>query len=266
MKDSSSLGWKRTSGALLAAALLVALCCGCGGEAALPSEYSVAGQSVPALLVPEGGSMAETEETTYTYENVTDSAEVAKSYVVQLTGEDNGFLAVDETYTQTDEPDFEADEGSVLLAKAIEDGEGEGTSQAEDAAQQPESELLLVQVDWAAESCVVTTSRVAGSITYPKAESAVVAPPMTEGALLEYIKSLSPVALGLSGTSMDAYRIYTMTGDVYVDGRPCRRVQVYSRDEISETNRFEGLYLISSDRKIYRMDPSTDAIATVSPF
>lgn len=276
--------WKKTGGVLLTVALVAALCGGCGGKEGLPKEYSVAGQSIPALTVPEGGNMAETDEKIYAYEGVESSGDVAKSYVTQLTGADGGFVIVDETYTQVSVPDFGTEEGGVLLAKdadgeteeeseevtsevssqASQTEEQETTSQEESADQEPEDWLITVQVDWAPEECIITTSKVAGTITYPEVDSVSVIPAMTEEELVNYVKSLSPADLGLEGDSMESYRVYTITGNVYVDGRQCSRVQVYSRDNPSETNHFEGLYLISGDGRIYRMDPDTDAVTPIS--
>ncbi|MGI6255444.1 MAG: hypothetical protein ACOYJZ_07395 [Acutalibacter sp.] len=295
--------WRRTGGVLLGVALVATLCSGCGGDKGLPTDYSVAGQSIPALTVPEGGSMAETDEEIYTYEGVEGSGNVAKSYVAKLTGADGGFVVVDDTYTQVSVPDFDTDEGTVLMAKDAdgeeeenageesqevseevsgeesqisssqvsssqggEDSQDEST-QEESSSQEPDQWLITVKVDWAPEECVVTTSKVAGSITYPEGpDGLVAAPAMTDDELVSYVETMKPADLGLEGDSMADYRVYTMTGDVYVDGRACRRVQVYSRDNPSSTNHFEGLYLISGNgQHIYRVDPDTDAITPITP-
>lgn len=232
--------WRRAA-ALVLAVMMAATAAGCHGKNSLPSEYQVDGLTVQAMTVPQEATLAETDSETFTYEGVTNAGSVAKSYTDMLIGADNGFTVVDDTYTQTGEPDFTQEEGQVFLAKAVEE---------------EENKLLTVKVNWASDQCVVTLSTAEGTITVPSTESSST---MTDTQVVNFVKSLSPSVLGLSGDSMDSYQVYLMEGDVYVDGVGCKRVQVYSRDNPSNTNHFEGLYLVSGDGKhVYRQDPMTD--------
>lgn len=243
--------WRRGMTAVASALVVAALLAACqSGEASLPQNYQVAGESVLAITVPEETSMVEKDSEEYIYQGVADAGAVAKGYTDQLVSSDNGFTVVDDTFTQTEAPDFSAEEGQVLLAKAGEE----------------EDQLITLEVAWSQDECTVTTSTAQGQITVPQATgSSGASSAMTDDELIDYIKSLPPSALGLEGDTMDSYQVYLMEGNVFVDGSACKRVQVYSRDNPSGTNSFEGLYLVSGDgRSIYRMDPATNETQPLS--
>ena len=73
--------------------------------------------------------------------------------------------------------------------------------------------------------------------------------------------SLSPQFLGLEGDSMDRYNVYVMSGEVMVDGIPCRRFKVYDDQNPEQTNAIAGIYYLSSDGlRLYRYDEASDTV------
>lgn len=241
--------------ALLAACLCLCLLAGCGGDkeeegetgSELPTEYSVGEGSVAALSLAEGSSAALRTVTTYRYEGLENAGSTVSSYVKQLGGEESGFSVVDEEYVVADSPDFTQPEGQVLLAKNL-----EGTEEAP-----VENRLIYVRITWSEDSCTVEADEADGQVTTP--------PPPPSGMTLieaqDYLSSLSPAALGLSGESMKEYSIYTMNGAVLVDGNPCVRLNVYSNDNDQHTNELVGCFLMNGNgTHLYRLDPESNTV------
>lgn len=241
---------KKMGGIFLLCALLC-LTSGCKkGEEALtpPAAYMVGEESIPALELPEEGGMlseahyaADEEELAgdvYTYAEMAQSGALVESYAGKMTGE-NGFTVVDEQDAETEPPDFTAAEGTVRLAR-------------ETGA---EGELLTVKLDWGEESCTVTVEVREGSIERAEAEG------MTAREAAEYLESLSPADLGLSGSSMAEYRVYPLSGIVLVDGNSCMQLNVYSVDNEAQTNDLLGSYLLTGDKAhLYRLDRQSGTV------
>lgn len=223
------------SGKMRVAALSMALVCllaGCGKKKdkekeKLPEAYLIGEESIAALTVEdEEVKLAEQKEEShpYTYEGLSDAGGTVSGYVTQMTGEENGFRVVNEDFMQSDLPDFTAAEGAVTLAKS---GAEEGT-------------LLTLQLSWAEGTCTILPGTAEGTITaQPEGMDAIEA--------LDYFSSLPPAVLGLAGSSMEAYEVYIQDGAVMVDGAPCLRLNVYSKDNPEETNDLQGIYLMTSD-------------------
>lgn len=229
-----------------AAGLLCAcLLGGCGGgQEAMPQTYDLDGQSVTALSAPEGAELTCDSPQVYIYSGLDDAAGTAKSYVSQLTDEENGFCVVDEQQVKTDAPDFSAEQGTVLLAKA---GQTEG-------------ELLTVRIDWSQGQCAITADTAQGTITEPE-------PPrsLTLDEAVDYINSLDPAVLGLDGSDMSRYNVYVMSGAVLVDQHPCMQIKIYDTDNPEQTNDLRGIYLLSGDAQhLYLLDRDTQSVTELT--
>jgi hypothetical protein len=237
-------------GAAVLATLILGGTSGCGkkDEGQLPEQYTVGGEEVPALSPEDAAEVSEEEVdggVAYTYSGLSSPGGVSGAYAAELTAGETPFSVVDGDWAETELPDFEASEGSVLLAKAA----------AEDG------QVDLIQVDWSEESCTVTVTAQEGAI----ASSAVGQDSMTLAAAADYINSLPPSALGLDGTSMDQYQVYTLDGAVLVDGRPCMRLKVCSVDNPACGNHISGDYLLSGDKQhLYRLNVESSTVTELS--
>lgn len=245
---------KRILSALLAAAALLSMAA-CGkkdeaeagtdsgeGEAApeLIEEYPFGEQTVPGLTSASSKAAVETV-VTYTYTGLSSPGGDVGTYVSLMKSEANGFEVVDKDFVISDQPEYD-DAGRVLLAKsmAVEDG--------------AESQLMLIDISWAEDTCHVVTRQAEGEISQPPE-------PITMREAQEYLESLHPSELGLEGESMDEYEVFTFDGAVVVDGRACVRMNVYS---FEQSNEFMGCYLMSLDaRHLYRMDTATQEIIEI---
>jgi len=81
---------------------------------------------------------------------------------------------------------------------------------------------------------------------------------------VDYIKSLSPGALGLEGDSMEEYEVIPQGGVVLVDGKQCTEVFVYRKDDKAGTNCFLGSFLLDrSGGQLYRLDQDSGTVTPV---
>lgn len=204
--------------------------------------YTVGTETLPVLTIPEvTSSVAEQEEgsetVAYVFSSFPTPVVTAETYMRQLMDESVGFIIVDDDFYKYEAPDFTKTEGSVRLAKEAGDGL-----------------ISSVVISWTAEDCTVELESVPGVISdIPEG--------MTLNEAFEYIKSLPPSALGLSGESMNEYQVYTESGTVLVGNRACMQISVHSRDNPQNTNKVSSYYLLSSDgRHIYRLDKATGEI------
>lgn len=221
--------------------------------------YTIGEESITALTPDEGSQVVVNTVTTYTYDGLADAGRTASTYVSQLSGAESGFSVVDEEYVITDSPDFTTPEGEVLLAKNVEAGEEEEDKKGEEEGEEtpPANLLLTVRVTWSEGTCVVAVDDAEGQVTEP--------PPPPAGMTLveaeDYLRSLAPEDLGLSGDTMEEYTIYTMSGAVRVDGTPCVRMNVYTNDNPQHTNELAGCYLMTGNgSKLYQLDPVTNQV------
>lgn len=225
-----------------------------------PTSYRIGGVDVAALPVlseeitvyqeavkqetQDGEETEETEETeekpsasdavVYRYEGLEAPGALVEAYAALMDTADTGFCIVDDTLAETDAPDYEAEEGSVHLAR---NGAEEG-------------KVMSIQMAWSQGCCTVTAGTLTGEITEPPVPEA-----MTISEAEDYVRSMSPARLGLEGTSMQEYNIYVIDGTVLVDGIPCIRLNVYRDDGKAETNEVAGIYFLSADKAhIYKLD------------
>lgn len=281
--------------ALLLAALLLLGLTACGddeeteapeeeaaaeAEAPAPLMYDLEGIQVTALETPEDTLPAAREMKIYTYDTLpAPGAEMVRAYVESLQAE--GFTFLDADLVQVEAPALDTESGSVYLGKKAvfpapeepeedaedaeaEDDSEEETEESEESAETEATpaapmvdEVLVMQLDWTAETCVVTVGLVPGAITIPPdpAEEAakVEAEAMTSAELEEYACSLSPSVYELPGSSMDEYHVYIQTGMVTVNELPCQRLEIFHIDEVSGTNEVAGSYFMSANGEhLYR--------------
>ena len=96
---------------------------------------------------------------------------------------------------------------------------------------------------------MVTLELEAGNVTDPPGDG------MTLDEALAFFNTINPSELGLEGTSMGEYDVYTGSGAVFVQGVPCQKFQVYSKDNPEQTNHLEGTFLMNGDgTRLYRIN------------
>lgn len=232
---------------LLALLLLVS----CNKEVPAPETYEIDGESIPSFSkglgegetanlasedLPKDSGESADAQFVYYYDSLASGGKAAEEYAALLTGEDVGFLVVDENNTPTeDAPDYTAEEGTVLLAKTA-------TTQGK---------ILQVQIFWKAAECDVTVTRPEGKIAPKQVEA------MTLPQAIQFLEGLKPTVLGLEGDSMSAYRVYVTDGRVLVNGVPCVRLQVYRNHLPEGSNAIAGSYLLTGDKQhLYRQEKS----------
>ncbi|MEA4933032.1 MAG: hypothetical protein VB071_05510 [Lawsonibacter sp.] len=88
---------------------------------------------------------------------------------------------------------------------------------------------------------------------------------LTLAETVTFLKHLSPQVLGLAGTSMDSYQIYPAESMVLVNGACCTKLSVFSVDSESGTNRFQGVYLLTRDKKhLYSLEQRTSKVTELA--
>lgn len=263
-----SINSKKILSALLAAAVLLTMAaCGKkdedGGEGGAPDlieEYPFGEESVSGLMSDEPtAAVSSSTVITYRYTGLSSPGSAVNGYVSLMTGEENGFSIVDSDFVMSEEPVYD-EKGKVLLARNAEPGEESGRAAAaeneagdgEEAV--PANRLLLLDISWDENGCEIVTREAEGVISPPPE-------PMTMHEAQKYLESLPPEKLGLEGESMDRYDVFSFDGTIMVDNRPCVRMNVYSIDNVEQSNEFKGCYLMSLDgRHLYRLDTSTNEI------
>lgn len=145
-----------------------------------------------------------------------------------------------------------------------------GSSADPSASPAPEEEqkdmVLTVELSWSEGSMVVVCDQAEGKVTSPPRDQMSMTPgaSMSMSEAVDYLYTLEPSALGLSGTSMDSYRIYALDGAVMVNNQPCMRLSIYSREGPDQTNEVAGIYLLTRDgAHLYQLDESAGTVKEV---
>lgn len=249
----------------------------------LPESFQVGGETVAAVVPvnPDGVQSAQDPWVSYTYTGMSDAGAEAEAYAGKLSSA--GFSVVDEEFVRTQAPDYTAAEGTVLLAKDVAKtaspapsasaGEGgeESDSPAPSPSPVPEEEqkdmVVKVQVDWSADTMVVTCDQAEGKVTSPaggQAGSMTPGAAMSMSEAVDYLYSLSPSDLGLVGESMEDYHIYAKDGAVLVNEQPCMQLNIYSREENDQSNRVAGIYLMTRDGEhMYLLDEEHKSVKEI---
>lgn len=214
--------------------------CSCGVKDSPPEDYMVGTAVLPAVPTEEDVSFsmetdAETQQSSYLYENLTSVGDLLSDYV-EILEEDYDCQVINNDGIVQPLPDFQQD-GSVLLATDNTDDEG----------------AVLLQIQWT-ESSLTVTPTVDPDLQIKKASST-----KTLDELIQIFEHTAPEKLGLSG-SMEDYGIYPEEGYIFIDDLPFIRLNIY---EVS-THRFEKTFVISSDGETaYELDRDTKQLTPV---
>ncbi len=89
--------------------------------------------------------------------------------------------------------------------------------------------------------------------------------PLSVSQAVNYVMTLPPSLLGLSGASMADYQIYPGGAVVRVDGMACTQLSVYSTTEKAGTNDIVGTYLLSRGevRHLFKLDKATKQVTEI---
>ncbi|HIY21899.1 MAG TPA: hypothetical protein H9841_08370 [Candidatus Flavonifractor merdigallinarum] len=213
----------------------------------LPETYTEGEDSLPALgmagdeeeeqqqsLTVTSETDEESGETKYVYTGLSAGGAEAKSYVDQLV-QNYGCSVIDDTGTVQAEPDFSAEEGTVLVGKDTES----------------ESGIFQVQLQWNQDSCTVSTAILEGlKVAEPEEEG------LTTEEAVQAIENSSTQVLGLPGTSMSEYLVYARDGYVMVDDQACFVMDIYDQKHAIQ----ETCLLTLDGKKLYRLDRATQQV------
>lgn len=237
----------------------------------LPESFLVGEETVAGVIpVDPDGVQAELDpRVCYTYTGMSDAGAEAEAYAASLWKE--SFSVVDEEFVRTDAPDYTTSEGSVLLARNIEKPEAPADTDTDASASPAPAEeekdmVLTVELTWSEGTMVVVCDQAEGKVTSPPQGQISMTPgaSMTMSEAVDYLYTLEPSVLGLSGTSMDSYRIYALDGAVMVNNQPCMRLSIYSREGPDQTNEVAGIYLLTRDgAHLYQLDESAGTVKEV---
>lgn len=226
---------------LLAVALLLS---GCGGSSAPepPQDYVIGENSLPSL------NSLVTLDNDFQYQlssSGEDDADIVTYVYSQLSS--GGITAA--AYTNALETDYGCTVGtekSPGVAPVFSNPSGQAI-----VLQTPDDsdECFMLTVQWEETSCSITPSLV------PRDE--IIQPTENEATVetaVQYMESLSPAYLGLSGSSMEQYTVIPQDGLVRLDEQACLCVNVY----LSETHQFQQSYLLTLPAlQVYSLDRTT---------
>ena len=245
---------------IVGSALLLCLLAGCKEKApAPPAAYTLGEDSAPSvdhLMEENSGVLASIEEPSkdgsesylYRYDGVSGAAELVALYLDEMTGKEQGFVLVEEEHQVLSErPALEDELGLITLER--------NSTQ--------EGQVFRIVLAWAQSAFTVEVSKAEGEVAVPAEQPAGLPGEndlYTMIEQLDYLYSLPPEQLGLTGSSMREYHIYAQDGAVIVDGVPCKQFNVYLVRPPENTNVIQGCYFLSADRKLlYQMDPVAGA-------
>ena len=217
------------------------------GENSVPSLDTIMAEGEGVFTSDDGPIKDYPEDHLFYYRQLTAPKDLALRYMETLQGE--GFILVNEDNQEIEEAtEVRELSGLIILAKP--------------AAE--ENCTFRVSMGWSSSSCTVQTAVIEGNIAYIPKEpepdrSGAAATTITEQ--VDYLKSLTPAELGLSGESMEGYHVLPAEGIVKVDDISCRQLSVYATDERDSSNTILGTYLLSLDQQhLYRVDLLTQAV------
>lgn len=241
----------------------------------LPENFQVGEETVIGVLpVNPDGVQAELDpRISYTYTGLSNAGAETEAYASSLKAEK--FSVVDAEFVRTDAPDYTTPEGTVLLARNIAKKEnpaaastdGGGESSAPPAPVEEQKDMVLtVELTWSEGTMVVVCDQAEGKVTSPPQDQTSMTPgaAMSMSEAVDYLYTLDPSVLGLSGTSMDSYRIYALDGAVMVNNQLCMRLNIYSREGPEQTNEVAGIYLLTRDgTHLYQLDEAAGTVKEV---
>ena len=211
----------------------------------VPNAYFIGSEMISAVQ-PEAGmelvqlTTAEDGSFIYTYAGFEDVCTSVQTYAEMLTGEEQGFYVVDgETFRPAKAPDYTITEGTVSVAKDLEN-----------------EKISVVRLDWATGQCVASISiEDKPAPEEPKPAKTKSAHGLSHTGAADYLQNLNPAVLGLEGDSMKDYNVYIRNGFTYVDGEACLRIEIFSSANEAHTNAYMGKYFMSGNGEhIYRLN------------
>ena len=245
----------------------------------LPDSFQVGEETVVGVdpVNPDGVQAELDPRVSYTYTGLSDAGAEAEAYASNLKAEK--FSVVDDAFVRTDAPDYTTPEGSVLLARNIaktetpsaantgNDPDGSASPSPSAVPAEEEKDMVLtVELAWSEGTMVVVCDQAEGKVTSPPQDPASMMPgaAMTMSEAVDYLYTLEPSVLGLSGTSMESYRIYALDGAVMVNNQLCMRLNIYSREGPDQTNEVAGIYLLTRDgAHLYQLDETAGTVTEV---
>lgn len=181
----------------------------------------------------------------YTYDVSTtgnSGGQATAGYATLLSG--SGFKIVDPFHPVNNEyyamltPDFTQRAGTVAFAKTA-----SGTER-----------LMMIIVDWHYYGATVTVEYVPGTLWIPPKVDKVTKTSLSISDAVGFLQSRNPSDLGLSGTSMESYNIYTAEGLVMINGDAYREFVISGKATEGNGNTYGGTYLINADGDTFSVD------------
>ena len=217
---------------------------GCSGDQELPEAYSAGEETLPSLTAlvtldpsPECAEETEGEETSYHYTELDTPVQAVTDYRDALEA-DYDCVPLSPQGERLAEDETLSDSGELILAKESSSGDG----------------LFQLDLTWDDTSCTITPSFEEGATLPEEGVS------MTMDDAVNYVRSMPPSALGLTGATMADYDIFCEDGLVLLDGAPCLCMNVYL------SGSYQGSFLFSpSSMSLYRLDRSTGDVQPLSP-
>ena len=84
---------------------------------------------------------------------------------------------------------------------------------------------------------------------------------MTLEEAVDYLRSFSPAALGLSGSDMSDYDIFSQDGLVFLNDQLCLCLNVYRLTD----HQYQATYLLAgANNEIYRLDRETGEVYSLN--
>lgn len=158
------------------------------------------------------------------------------------------FHPVNGEYYEMLTPDFTQRAGTVALARGL----------------SVSGRIFLIIIDWTQYGAVVTVSQEPGSIWVAPKTSAASRGSLSIEDAVTYLSTRSPSELGLSGTSMNDYAVYTAEGLLMINGTTYRQFNIVENAHDGSGNSFAGSYLIESEGNVFQLDNITGVIAPLN--
>lgn len=237
------MNMKKSQVIALLLACTAAVLSGCGGSK-LPETYSAGEDSLPSLTTlvtldpaPECSEETEEDATSYHYTGLDAPAQAVTDYRDALEA-DHGCVPLSAQGERLAEDQKLSDSGELILAKESDSSSG----------------LFQLDITWDDTSCTIIPSFDEDGALPEESSS------MTMEEAVEYIRSLPPSALGLTGETLSGYDIFCEDGLVLLDGAPCLCLNIY------QSGSFQCSVLFSpASKTLYRLNRSTGEAQPLSP-
>lgn len=154
------------------------------------------------------------------------------------------FHPVNNEYYEMLTPDFTQRAGTVALAK-----KASGTDK-----------IFMIMVDWNYYGSVVLVYEEEGTLWIAPKKSTQAKTSITINEAVNYLETRTPSQLGLDGTSMEEYSVFTSEGLVIVNGVTYRQFTITKNPVNGNGSVFGGNYLIDTEGNTYAINQLTGTI------